>query len=300
MSTSRVAITGVRSIAIEQADPERAARFYTEVWNLSEVARAQGVIYLRGTGGAHHILAIHPSHGPARMRGIVLSARDKGCVDALHARVAAGGLAPTAAGERSAIEGGYGFAFRDPAGRQFEVVCDARDHADDAKVADRPYKIGHINLNTAMIEPMTHMLTEMLGMRLVDNAGTQFFFNADNPDHCTIVLCRYGMETLNHVAYEMPDLESVMRGTGRMHDAGYPVEWGVGRHGPGDNVFAYFCGVEEFPLEYTSEVLQIDETYSFHGPDFWKWPAGRLDQWGVTPPHTTRWKRVQTLYGFAS
>lgn len=97
----------------------------------------------------------------------------------------------------------------------------------------------------------------------------------------------------------MPDLESVMRGTGRMHDAGYPVEWGVGRHGPGDNVFAYFCGVEEFPLEYTSEVLQIDGSYEFHGPDFWKWPAGRLDQWGVTPPHTTRWKRVQTLYEFA-
>ena len=299
MSTSRIAITGVRSIEIEQADPERAARFYTDVWNLSEVARSDGSIYLRGTGAAHHILAIHPARGPAGVRGIVLSARDKTCVDAIRARVAAGGLAPTEPAARDAIDGGYGFSFRDPAGRHFTVMCDGRDHADDEKDADKPYKIGHINLNTAMIEPMTRMLTDMLGMRLVDNAGTQFFFNADNPDHCTIVLCRYGMETLNHVAYEMPDLESVMRGAGRMHDAGYPVEWGVGRHGPGDNVFAYFAGAEEFPLEYTSEVLQIDETYEFHGPEFWKWPPGRLDQWGVTPPHTTRWKRVQTLYGFS-
>ena len=45
---------------------------------------------------------------------------------------------------------------------------------------------------------------------------------------------------LNHVAFLMPDLEAVMRGSGRMIDAGFPIAWGVGRHGPGDNVFAYF------------------------------------------------------------
>ena len=193
-----------------------------------------------------------------------------------------------------------GFSLRDPAGRRFVVVCDGEDHADDTKVRDRPYKVGHVNINTVLIEQMTGLFTDVLGMRLVDNAGTQFFFNADSPDHCSLVLCRFGMETLNHIAFEMSDLESVMRGAGRMHDAGYPIEWGPGRHGPGDNAFCYFAGPEECPLEYTAEVLQIDDSYEFHGPDHWKWPPGRLDQWGVTPPHTSRWKRVQTLYGFAA
>jgi catechol 2,3-dioxygenase len=36
----------------------------------------------------------------------------------------------------------------------------------------------------------------------------------------------------------MPDLDSVMRGAGRMRESGYPIEWGVGRHGAGNNVFA--------------------------------------------------------------
>ena len=27
-----------------------------------------------------------------------------------------------------------------------------------------------------------------------------------------------------------------------LRDAGYPIEWGVGRHGPGNNAFAYFIG----------------------------------------------------------
>jgi catechol 2,3-dioxygenase len=87
-----------------------------------------------------------------------------------------------------------------------------------------------------------------------------------------------------------------MRGAGRMKDSGYPIEWGVGRHGPSGNVFAYFAGPEEFPIEYTSDVRQIDERYEPHGPEYWRWPAGRADEWGVTNPHTARWKRIQTMF----
>jgi catechol 2,3-dioxygenase len=100
------------------------------------------------------------------------------------------------------------------------------------------------------------------------------------------------------MAFELPDIDSVMRGAGRMRDAGYPIEWGVGRHGAGNNVFAYFAGPEEVPLEYTAEVLQIDETYTPHGPEYWRFPPGRMDQWGVTAPHTPRWKRIQEMHHF--
>jgi catechol 2,3-dioxygenase len=89
-----------------------------------------------------------------------------------------------------------------------------------------------------------------------------------------------------------------MRGAGRMRDAGYPIEWGVGRHGPGNNVFAYFAGPEEIPLEYTSEVLQIDDSYVPRGPEHWKFAPGRSDQWGITNPPTARLARIQQLFRF--
>ena len=73
----------------------------------------------------------------------------------------------------------------------------------------------------------------------------------------------------------MAGFNALMFGAGRMKSNGFPVEWGVGRHGPGNNSFAYFAGPEEMPLEYTADVQQIDETYEFHGPDYWKWPPGR-------------------------
>jgi hypothetical protein len=98
----------------------------------------------------------------------------------------------------------------------------------------------------------------------------------------------------------MPELNSVMRGMGRMKDAGYPIEWGPGRHGPGDNVFAYFCGPDEAPLEYTAEVLQIDDSYKPRPSSYWKFAPGRSDQWGITQPRSARYYRVQRLFGFTA
>ena len=96
----------------------------------------------------------------------------------------------------------------------------------------------------------------------------------------------------------MPDFDSVMRGMGRMKDNGYPIEWGPGRHGPGNNVFAYFCGPDELPIEYTAEVLQIDDSYVPRKSDYWKFPPGRSDLWGITQPRSARYYRVQRLFGF--
>ena len=96
----------------------------------------------------------------------------------------------------------------------------------------------------------------------------------------------------------MGDLESVLRGSGRMIDAGFPIAWGVGRHGPGDNVFAYFIDPVGFVIEYTAEVLQVDDDYKFKGPSEWVWPPGRTDQWGIAPPkaqHVTRFAGMGTM-----
>lgn len=297
--SSRIAITGVRSVALAVSDPARAMRFFTDVWRLAQVEHRGEAILLRGTARLHHVLSLLPSRGPTHVRRIVFDA-PRSAVDELRSRIAGSGAPCEEARELTSPGGGYGFGFQDPCGRAMAVVADAHDHADESIVPDRPVKVTHVNLNTPSMDIMTSFLESALGMRLVDQSGPQRFFNADTRDHCSVVLCNGPQDTLNHIAFEMKDLQSVMRGAGRMIDAGYPIEWGPGRHGPGDNCFAYFAGPEELPLEYTSDVLQIDDSYEFHGPEYWKWPPGRLDAWGVTPPHTNRWKRIQTLFGFAA
>lgn len=292
-------VRGVRSVEIEMGDPARAATFYRQIWNLTEVAIRGDTHYLRGTGAYHHILAIHPARGRSSIRRIAFDAANRDVVERLHRTVAAAAVHCEAPHDVDQPGGGYGFGFADPEGRAMAIICGVDDHRDNADTADRPRKIAHVNINAVDRAATTRFLIDSLGFKLIDETGALSFFHADNSDHNSMVVGSYARPTLNHVAYELPDLDSVMRGAGRMRDHGHPIEWGVGRHGAGNNVFAYFAGPEEFPLEYTGEVLQIDETYTPHGPDYWRWPRGRLDQWGVTDPHTARWRRIQDLYYFA-
>jgi catechol 2,3-dioxygenase-like lactoylglutathione lyase family enzyme len=295
----KMQVRGVRSVAIEMGDPARAAEFFIAVWNLTEVARADGAYYLRGTGRYHHLLAIHPAADGAALRSITFDAADRDMVARLHGAVRASGCEAETPYALGTPGGGFGFGFVDPEGRNLAVVCGLADHAEHADIADRPRKIAHVNVNARDVAVSNRFLIEALGFRLIDEtAGGLSFFHCDNPDHSSYVVCKYDKPTLNHIAFELPDLDSVMRGAGRMRDRGFPIEWGVGRHGAGNNVFAYFCGPEELPIEYTGGVQQIDDSYVPHGPDHWRFPPGRVDQWGVTNPHTPRWKRVQDVYRF--
>jgi catechol 2,3-dioxygenase len=85
-----------------------------------------------------------------------------------------------------------------------------------------------------------------------------------------------------------------------MVDHGHPIGWGVGRHGPGDNVFAYFVDPAGTVIEYTAEVLQIDDSYVAKGPTDWVWPPGRTDQWGIAPPKSDACKTAQLAIPFTA
>ena len=75
---------------------------------------------------------------------------------------------------------------------------------------------------------------------------------------------------------------------------------GSGPARSGDNVFAYFCGPDEVPLEYAAEVLQVDDSYEPRPSTYWKFAPGRSDQWGITQPRSARYYRVQRLFGFTA
>jgi catechol 2,3-dioxygenase-like lactoylglutathione lyase family enzyme len=290
-------VTAVRSVEVQSPAPDQALKFYRDVWHLSDVVAVAGVHYLRGTVRYHHIFSL--AAGAPAIRRIVFDAPDRAAVNALHQRISKLTDQIEEPQACSAPGGGYGFGFRDPEARNFAILCDVADHASAGHTAaDRPHKISHVNLNARDYDQTTRFLVEALGFRLIDETGRARFFHASNPDHFSIAVVKATNVTLNHIAFELPDLDSVMRGGGRMRDAGYPIEWGVGRHGPGDNVFAYFAGPDELPIEYTSEMLQIDDGYVPRGPDYWKFPAGRSDQWGITGPQSARFARIQALFAF--
>jgi catechol 2,3-dioxygenase len=292
-------IRGVRSIELATGNLEEAGRFYEAVWGLAPVEERNDARYFRGTGHYHHLLGLHRGVQPAVIR-VVFDVADRSAIERLHRGIIAAGGKLGAPAQLSAAGGGYGFTCKDPDGRNLAFVCDCADHANDADQPDRPRKIAHVNLNARDFDASLAFFTQALGFRLIDENAPLWFLHCANTDHCSIVLAKTNLPTLNHVAFEMPELDSVMRGMGRMKENGYPIEWGPGRHGPGDNVFAYFCGPDEVPLEYTAEVLQIDDSYEPRPSSYWKFAPGRSDQWGITQPRSARYYRVQRLFGFTA
>ena len=70
----------------------------------------------------------------------------------------------------------------------------------------------------------------------------------------------------------LDDLDAVMRGIGWMRDNGFAPAWGPGRHGPGDNVYAYYIAPFGPVIEYSTAVEKVPADYRTGEPDDWTWP----------------------------
>ena len=263
-------INGLRSVELGVHDLQKSAEFYRKVWALEDVAAEGDSIYLRGTGQEHHVVTLR-ERPRASLLGVNFAAPDRATVDALHAQAkamgakvdSAPGLLPASAG------GGYGFRVSTPEGHPLSISSDIAQHGEAIDDRSRPTKLTHVVLNSAEVEKQTAFFLDVLGFKWSDSTFMMDFVRCCS-DHHSIAFARGNGPTLNHMAYEMPDIDGLMRGAGRLRKSGYDIMWGVGRHGPGSNVFSYFVEPNGFVTEYTAEVQQVDDSYVSHDAKWWK------------------------------
>lgn len=294
-------VTSLRSVEIGLPDVAAAESFYTNTWGLSVAARSGSSVYLRGTGVDHHVLSLHACHLPTLMM-VTLRASSAAALDQIAHNVALHGgevLAPCA--PISEPGGGVGVVVRDPQGRILRFVWGDALHSVQPEHKDKPIRLAHTVLNSHDVATGLPFYENALGFKLSDRTRIMAFIRIPmkpSGDHHSIALADADNDCLNHIAFVMPNLESVMRGGGRMKDAGYGIEWGPGRHGPGDNAFNYFVGPAGFVIEYTADVEQVDDSYVARGPEDWRWPPGRVDQWGISLPPSAKLKEAQRQIAF--
>ncbi len=261
-------------------DLGRAEAFYNDLWGLQTVATREGVCYLRATGAAHHVLVLHQRE-ERQLVCVNFEAPDEAAVDALWAQVKEAGQ--SVAADPAALSqpgGGYGFLFQDTEGRFMRIAAGIARHDDTADECDRPRKISHVVLNCTDVAKASEFFAGVLGFKVSDVTGRMTFMRC-NADHHSIALVHSDQSALHHIAYEMPSIDGVMRGAGRLREAGIDMAWGVGRHGPGNNVFSYFIEPSGSTVEYTTDIMQVDDSYPVGKPEDWTWPPGRIDHWGI-------------------
>ncbi len=287
---SDLRVNGLRSIALNVLDLAASVDFYTRVWGLEAVASEQGSVYLRATNSGHHALALHEAPR-ASMNCVTFSAPDAATVHALHAKALSMGVEVVAepAHLPALAGGGFGFACRSPEGHVFRISADVARHAGAIDDRSRPTKLSHVVLNCADRPSHHAFFRDMLGFRVSDDTDHLTFLRCAS-DHHSIALTKAKEPSIHHIAYELPDLDSLMFGAGRVREKGVEMEYGVGRHGPGNNVFSFFIEPNGFASEYTTDMGQIDEaTHVTHDQAWWDAQGlRRPDRWGMVGPRSER------------
>jgi catechol-2,3-dioxygenase len=297
-SAARAFVYALRSVQFGVVDLAAAADFFSGPWGLEVMARTPTSVYLRAAGASGYVIGLHKRDKTEVLRADFRAA-SRAALEAKRAALQEQGVQVGAIEALLEPGGGFGLSFRDPEGRLIMLVADDARDAVAPTIKNAPLKLSHLVLNTPQPDVLEKFYAGALGFRVVDRTRKMFFLNC-NSDHHTIAVVPSDVSTLHHLAFEMSGFDAVMRGVGRMRDAGFNIGWGVGRHGPGNNIFAYFSGFEGLPLEYTAEVQQIDETYAPGAVDKWVPQPGRNDQWGAAGPPSTEMKDAEHSVPFSS
>ena len=286
----------LRAVELQVPQAAEAAGFLERVWGLLPAGVRGGVRYFKGTGDHPYILSMAPSQAPA-ISAITFAGPPQE-IDDVHARVGRANAKIESFTELDAPGGGNGFVVWGPEAQTYRFVAETAIPEPIAH-REKPVQLTHAVCNSTDVEASERFAVEVLGFKVSDRTAAMTFARCNRAHHA-VAYVRSTFASLNHVAFEMPDADAVMRGIGRLREAGIECVWGPGRHGPGNNVFGYFIAPFGGVIEYTAEIEQVGDDYRVGGPEDWKWPPGRIDHWGISAKDTAKISVAERQFRFAS
>jgi 2,3-dihydroxy-p-cumate/2,3-dihydroxybenzoate 3,4-dioxygenase len=266
----------LRALELKVVDIPKAAEFLELVWGLFDAGKRDTTRYFRGTGDHPYILSLTPASGPG-LAAITFAG---------SAEEIAKLPSPQKIADLDAPGGGSGVMVDGPEGQRYRFVTESKTSALPVD-RNRPIELSHAVLNVTDAQKSERFAVEVLGFRVSDRTQRMRFLRC-NRKHHALAFVDADISSLNHIAFEMRDLDAVMNGIGRLREAGHGCTWGPGRHGPGNNVFGYFVSPFGPVIEYTAEVGEVGDDYRIGGPEDWQWPPGRTDHWGIATRDTAR------------
>ncbi len=267
----------LRSIELALPNASAAADFLTGIWGLAPAEVRGSTYYLRGSGSYPYLVALEESE-TSFVRSTTFVCSEERLVE-LSASIASHGLnaKPVTSDDPG---GGHGLIVELAEGELLRFLSRTTE-VESIIGCDLPVKLTHIVFNSVDAEASGTLAEDVLDFRVSDRTKGMVFVRCNEAHHST-AFARAGFASLNHIAFEMEDLEAVMRGIGRLRDHGMTPAWGPGRHGPGDNAFAYFIAPFGAVVEFSTAVEKVPEDYRTGAPEDWTWPEGRIDQWGMS------------------
>lgn len=279
-------ITHLRHISLITPHLEEQIAFYRDVWGLDLLQQDENEVFFRGASSENHIL--HLIRGEERgLHHIAFGMQDKYAVDQAYEKLVDLGVPIVQEpGYLDEFGRGYGFRFLDPENRCLELSSWVEIHTTEWNSKSvNPIILNHVVLNTTDIDQMVDFYTRILGFKVSDWSEHQMVFIRCNKKHHSIAFNQSTHPAVNHIAYEVENVDQVMRGIANVRQKGYEPIWGPGRHGPGNNIFCYFQDPGGFVMEYTCYLITIEDESKWEAL-VWKRVPHLMDRWMVAGPPT--------------
>jgi catechol 2,3-dioxygenase-like lactoylglutathione lyase family enzyme len=290
-----------------------AAESFLLDFGMIRAERTADTLYMRGTGTAPYVHVIHK--GTPAWIGFAFEAASREDLDRISKSEGF-----TQVDALDAPGGGWRTLTKDPSGTQVEVVYGIAPAEPLGPIEPRPLNMGNAfqrigKLQRVKTGPSRIKRFGHLAMNVRDVKGTLAWYNArfglipsdriniapgmpvaifarcdrgsDPADHHSILfgsdMASGGVLGLNHLSWEVIDVDDVLAGSSHLAAKKRAHEWGVGRHLLGSQIFDYWRDPWGHIHEHWTDGDQLDASIPAGDVTI---DVGAASQWGPNPPPT--------------
>jgi catechol 2,3-dioxygenase-like lactoylglutathione lyase family enzyme len=303
-----IQVTDLAYVRFRAPDLDRMEAFLLD-FGLVRAARTETTLFMRGADTHHHL---HVTElGDAAFVGVGLEVASAADLDAI-ARVAGA----SAVEKNDEPGGGRRVRLTDPNGIRIDVVhgmervaalpMPARQplnsDANRSRLGERQQvvrgpahvkRLGHFVLLVNDFRETEAFYRTHFGFR---NSDEMYLGNRDTVlaafmrldrgedyvDHHAFLAVGAGRVELNHVSFEVQDMDDLMTGHEHLRAAGHPHHWGVGRHVLGSQIYDYWRDPFGNVVEHWTDGDLFNATSPTGAVDIAA--AGAISHWGPPAP----------------
>lgn len=312
MSNPIIKVREIAWIRLQSPDLKVAEKFLTD-FGLQPSVRTDDALYMRGTDPDHHI---HITHlGPPKVLSIAFHADSEADLQRLSAKAEGASDVETL----NDPGGGKRVRLTEPNGLGIEVVHGVaqlsalpverfrfntgprRERLGDlTRVQTAPShvkRIAHAVISTPLVRPTIDWVQKHLGFVSSEEVHAEddkddllASFNrldrgAEYVDHHIMMVGKNERAGLNHVSFEIQDIDDLWSGHEFLMQQGHQHCWGIGRHTLGSQIFDYWFDPWGRMHEHwtDSDLLNNEHPYSLLPRS-----VGLRSQWGPQAPQIFR------------